>query len=245
VNRCVDEFDKVELEMRYRGNIWTLVLVLGVQLEVRHQFQLDPARGEQPPSSSAWLGEDFHAGSSILTKLLLHDRLERFEGEELRTVFMPEVFYFEDYDLYQLRHEGSKATSAFVPQRRGEDAFGVLRNWLTRRDHKKRYEFVLYWMKEAFGGGFEDMDFEVAGQTVALRSYMKGRPAPMPIYCASNGMLSMLLSLTAIASASESDVVCIDEPENGLHPHAIKQLVEAAREWARQQRATILFASPL
>jgi len=52
-----------------------------------------------------------------------------------------------------------------------------------------------------------------------------------------------LLHLTAVASMDPGDVIAIDEPENALHPHAIKALLELVRDWSTQQRATILLAT--
>ena len=46
---------------------------------------------------------------------------------------------------------------------------------------------------------------------------------------APDGWFVALLHLTAVASTGEGDLIAIDEPENALHPRAIKLLIERMR----------------
>jgi predicted ATPase len=63
------------------------------------------------------------------------------------------------------------------------------------------------------------------------------------MHLAPNGLLIALLLLCAIASANDREVVCIDEPENGLHPYAIQRLIALMRERAEARGLTILLAT--
>jgi predicted ATPase len=46
-----------------------------------------------------------------------------------------------------------------------------------------------------------------------------------------------------VASTDSGDLIAIDEPENALHPHAIKLLLEHMREWSQRYSTTILLAT--
>jgi predicted ATPase len=107
----------------------------------------------------------------------------------------------------------------------------------------------LRWMREAFGESFVDMDFESAGKTVTLRYYAAGDEVPRPIHTASNGMVCMLFNLVALVCPDTSEglnnasLVCIDEPETGLHPHALRTFITAAREWSAEKGTTVILAT--
>ena len=85
--------------------------------------------------------------------------------------------------------------------------------------------------------------FEVAGQTVAAQFYGPKGGDPTPMHLAPNGLFMALLILCAVASAGENQVICIDEPENGLHPYAIQRLVSLLRERAESHGLTIVLAT--
>ena len=150
---------------------------------------------------------------------------------------------YHNYDLWRLRKSGSQADSQAELQNYGQNAFSVLRNWHTSRPLRERYEFVTDTLREAFPSFFGELDFESAGQTVTIRIYPPGSDTSVPIYFASNGLLSAMLSLMAICSAPDGGIVGIDEPENGLHPYAIKMLVNAFRERAEERELTVLLAT--
>ena len=65
----------------------------------------------------------------------------------------------------------------------------------------------------------------------------------LPVRVAPSGWITGLLHLAAVASAGRGGIVGIDEPENGLHPYAVKRILGAMREWADEQDLTILLAT--
>ncbi|QTA84218.1 AAA family ATPase [Desulfonema magnum] len=150
---------------------------------------------------------------------------------------------YHDYHLWQLRKSGSQAGSDLELQSRGQNAFSVLRNWHTSRPLRERYEFVINGLREAFPLFFDDLDFESAGQTVTIRIYPPHSNIPVPIYFASNGFLAAMLHLMAVCSAPDGGIIGIDEPENSLHPYAIKTLIHAFQERAEEQNLTLLLAT--
>ena len=60
---------------------------------------------------------------------------------------------------------------------------------------------------------------------------------------APDGWFVTLLHLTALASTDTGDVIAIDEPENALHPRAIKTLLPLMREWSKRRGVTVLLAT--
>ncbi len=150
---------------------------------------------------------------------------------------------YHDYELWQIRKAGSQSGSESELQSRGQNAFSVLRNWHTSRPLRERYDFVINGLREAFPSFFDDLDFESAGQTVTIRIYPPHSDIPVPIYFASNGFLAAMLHLMAVCSAPDGGIVGIDEPENSLHPYAIKTLIHEFRERAEEKKLTVLLAT--
>ncbi|WNG25120.1 AAA family ATPase [Cystobacter fuscus] len=151
------------------------------------------------------------------------------------------LYSFEAF--WQLKREGSREGTDVWLDTDGRNAFTVLRNWLAgKREHRSRWEWVRSGLRECFPDLFDDLDFAVAGQTVAAQFYGPGGGEPTPMHLAPNGLLMALLLLCAVASADEG-IVCIDEPENGLHPYAIQRLISLMRERAEAHELTILLAT--
>jgi predicted ATPase len=63
---------------------------------------------------------------------------------------------------------------------------------------------------------------------------------PLAAHLLSNGFLIALLHLMAVCSVPDGGILGIDEPENGLHPYAIRQLIDAFRERAEDHDLTVL-----
>ena len=150
---------------------------------------------------------------------------------------------YHDPDLWTLRMQGSSTAVDSRLHSRGLNAFAVLRTWNERREHKHRMQFVLDGMRAAFPSICADIDFESAGQTTFLRLYPPGSESPTAIAYEANGVLAMLVYLCDIASGERGGMVAIDEPENSLHPHAIRELLAAAEAWSDAHETTIVLAT--
>jgi predicted ATPase len=146
------------------------------------------------------------------------------------------------YDIAALRRSGSIESSERRLDRRGSNVFSVLRNWRDRtRDHA-RYEFVIAGLREIFADFFEDLEFAKAAQVIGADLRIK-RDRSHSASLAPDGWFVALLHLTAVASTDAGDMIAIDEPENALHPRAIRLLLEHMREWSRRRSATVLLAT--
>lgn len=151
-----------------------------------------------------------------------------------------QVFY--DPDIRGLREGGSRATEDRHLHTHGRNVFTMLRKWRDRREDVARFNFVHEGLRVAFPGIYDDLDFD-AGQTITARVFRPGDETPNPISHEANGLLSMLLLLAQVAATHPGGIVAIDEPENSLHPYAIRRFLRLARAWARQHDLTILLTT--
>jgi energy-coupling factor transporter ATP-binding protein EcfA2 len=151
---------------------------------------------------------------------------------------------YQELNLSALRTTGSPVSADLFLHSTGLNAFSLLRNWKAgRREDEERWNFVRSGLRECFPELFEDLEFQAAGQTVTVRFYFRGLREPVDAFSAPNGLLITLLHLCAIASAPDHGAVAIDEPENGLHPFAIRTLLELMRARATEKDLTVLLAT--
>ncbi|TKT92172.1 chromosome segregation protein SMC [Dyadobacter frigoris] len=91
-------------------------------------------------------------------------------------------------------------------------------------------EEILDWLK-LFVPEFVNIEVrsdDVKG-TDELRIYEKGSNKPFHKKLISDGTYNILCLLTAVFQSDEPQFLCIDEPENGLNPFVIKELVNLFR----------------
>lgn len=68
-----------------------------------------------------------------------------------------------------------------------------------------------------------------------LAVYEKHIPTPLPTNLISDGTKNILSLLTAVYQSNEPQFLCIEEPENGLHPYVIKELVSFFRQQCKEK----------
>lgn len=153
------------------------------------------------------------------------------------------VRVFHDPALWSLRTQGSSTATTADLHSRSTNAFAMLRMWNERREHRHRYQFVHEGLRNAFPANCDDLDFESAGQTTVVRVWPPNSELPVPIANEANGLLAMLVYLCNIASSDPGGLVAIDEPENSLHPFALRELIENARAWSEAHDTTIVLAT--
>ncbi|HYU81458.1 MAG TPA: AAA family ATPase [Candidatus Polarisedimenticolia bacterium] len=151
--------------------------------------------------------------------------------------------HYGQYDLRELRRRGSAESSERRLDRYGTNVFSVLRNWRDRRDDRARVGFVIDGLRELFPDFFEDLEFAKIAQSVGAELRMRPYDKLLSTSTAPDGWYVALLHLTAVASTDPGDIVAIDEPENALHPQALRTLLAQVRDWARKQRVTVLLAT--
>jgi len=157
--------------------------------------------------------------------------------------FLRNITVFQDPDLWSLKNRGSLNSDDLHLHSRGTNAITMLRKWYQERPHRFRYQFVFDGLRAAFPGKIADLDFKEAGQTLVMQVFRPGHEAPGPLISESNGFAQMLLLLCDLASAEENGVVAIDEPENSLHPYAIREFLRRVGGWSQKRRLTVLLAT--
>lgn len=150
---------------------------------------------------------------------------------------------YQDYDLRSIRVNGSQVSSDEHLHPDGRNIFSVLRNWRDRKETRPRWEFVIESLRAAFPETFADLDFDMAGQTVSGRIVAPQPDVRIATYFAADGWLVALLHLAAVASTEPAGAVAIDEVENGLHPYAIRALIDAMRGWAEKMGISVVLAT--
>ncbi|ATB37425.1 hypothetical protein CYFUS_002847 [Cystobacter fuscus] len=220
--------------------------LLGVVFPVPERLIVDKkVVAEQRAGESGFrvLEENKNAdGQSFLASVAVASPELRSAMEPLAVALSASVLYSFDA-FWQLKREGSREGTDVWLSQDGRNAFTVMRNWIAgNRAYRPRWEWVRSGLRECFPDLFDDLDFAVAGQTVAAQFYGPGGGDPTPMHLAPNGLLMALLILCAVASADHG-MVCIDEPENGLHPYAIQRLISLMRERAEARGLTIVLAT--
>jgi len=175
--------------------------------------------------------------------------LERFVDLPAGAAFAPLLSWlksfhlYKSYDIDSIRRSGSQTSSDQRLDSDGRNVFSVLRNWRDRKETRPRWDFVMGTLHVAFPETFHDLEFETAGQTVTGRIVTPTPDFGFSTFHSAHGLLVALLHLTAVASTEPAGAIAIDEMENGLHPHAIRQLIEAMREWASTNGISVVLAT--
>jgi predicted ATPase len=171
------------------------------------------------------------------------DRGTREPAVRAMAKFLQRIAVFGDFDLWTLRRQGSNTFDDRVLDSRGVNALTLLRRWSQDRANKHRYQFVVEGLSVAFPNTFAEMDFDEAGNTLVARIYPPGQESPSPLADEANGVLQLLVLFCAVASAEDESVIAIDEPENSLHPYALRAFLRRTERWARQHNLTVLLAT--
>lgn len=158
--------------------------------------------------------------------------------------FLIGIRLLHDPDLFGLRKNGSFTKDDAHLFSRAENVLTMLRSWHQNSQQRFRFDFVEAGMRDAFPMQIDKIDFNDNGTTLVARLSRPGHPEqPLPLENQPNGVLQMLILLAALASADECSVLALDEPENCLHPYALKAFVRQAKMWAKRQHLTVILAT--
>jgi predicted ATPase len=152
------------------------------------------------------------------------------------------IAVFHDPDLWSLR-SGSRTTDDRQLEARGANALTLLRRWHQEHEHRHRYQFVVEGLQAAFPNLISDLGFHEAGTTLVVQIYRANQESPSPLASEANGLLQLLVLFCEIASVDDEGIVAIDEPENCLHPYALRVFLRRASRWAKQHHLTVLLAT--
>ncbi len=125
----------------------------------------------------------------------------------------------------------------------GANIFAVLQNWRDTRDDSWRYEWVVEHLKRIHSRSVGGIELRKGGGTLSARFFPPSEEVAMPITAASNGILATLFTLTAVAGGEPHGLILLDEPDNGLHPAAIRALIDAFRSLHEERGVHIVMAT--
>lgn len=168
--------------------------------------------------------------------------VERGELEVDALAQVPEMRFYADVDAPRLRATGSQNSTDTSLSHAGDNVLAVLRNWKDKRATRRAHDFVIESLRSLFPNFF-DLEFEVTSNVVDALVVSNEIDKPLPLKSAANGLIHALMALTAVASAPQGGLVSLDEPETALHPHAIRRLLEAIREWSDERDIDVLLST--
>lgn len=159
-----------------------------------------------------------------------------FEGEETMMVIEPAEFrkkenLSKNFSRIFIGHADKvklNTDSGIRLKIDGSNLEKVLKRLL--REESIREE-ILEWLG-LFIPEFKDVSVhadEVSG-TDTLLLYMKGYEKPFGKHLISDGTYNILCLLTAVYQSDVPQFLCIEEPENGLNPYVIRQMVQFFRD---------------
>lgn len=94
-----------------------------------------------------------------------------------------------------------------------------------KKDNIARGKFIEY-LRAAYEG-IEDCDFEIAGGSAEI--YVREGNITIPATRLSDGTLRLLCLLAVLCDPVPPPLICIDEPELGLHPDLVNMMADALR----------------
>lgn len=243
-----NEQESIEISLQLNGSVWKFNLQPGEGSVDTRTRELFTHNGNilftrDSLGITQFQGKIVQAGEKTALRAILeqgekHPELKKFERLLLG------IRLLHDPDLYSLRKNGSFVKDDLHLFTRGENALTILRSWMQNQQQRYRFDFVLDGLRDAFPKQLKDLDFNDNGTTLVARIYNPQQPdRPIPLESQPNGVLQLLILLTALASADERSILAIDEPENCLHPYALKSFIRQAKFWAKRYNLTIILAT--
>jgi predicted ATPase len=127
---------------------------------------------------------------------------------------------------------------------KGQNLWSVLSGWKAAPGLSAgRFDWVMDHARRAFPGQLAAIEFDAGGFPVLFPSGAVDAENSLPAERAADGLLVGLLHLTAVAGAERGAILAFDEPENHLHPYAIRSLLRSMRDRAEERDLTIILTT--
>jgi len=239
--------ESIEIGLKIGDAEWLLQLSLqnsGLDLlfQERLTYQGGVVFTRDALSGLQYGGNTIYASNEYTALRVLVDRGEIHPAIQQMSDLLARISVFEEPDLFNLRQQGSPAFDDSQLHGRGQNVLSVLRKWQQDSQLKSRFDFVMQGVQAAFPS-VKQMDFIGAGNWLTARTYREGVEQPAPLASEANGLLQMLVLLANVAQSNPGGVVAIDEPENGLHPYAMRMFLRSCQQWALKHRVTFVLAT--
>ena len=153
------------------------------------------------------------------------------------------ISIYKAFWLNQVQNPDSTSSSVNYLHRTGKNLWSVLAAWKNAPlRFGGQFDWVLSEAKKAFPGLIETIEFE-RGQAFIFPPGFTDPADGLPPVRAADGLLTGLLQLTAVASAKKGTIVAFYEMENQLHPHAIRSILSAMRQIAKERELKIILTT--
>lgn len=144
--------------------------------------------------------------------------------------------YFDTTDGSELRQMGE-----YLPETQllsdGTNLSQILQRFSI--NHPLIFDDILQWIKRV-NPNFKDLRFDYLGSRFALILTEAKLSRPVTLEGISDGTLRFLLMLSILCNPERSALICIDEPEVGLHPDMISILSSVMRQSTKEGTQLIL-----
>ncbi len=163
----------------------------------------------------------------ISTRRVEFDESEKMYNE-VKKLHLNQLNNFHRIFIGKSEFEKQKITSENFLSLSAYNLEKVLRRLL---ENKNIREEIIEWL-ELFIPEFDKIEVrnnELSGND-DLSIYQKYYEKPFPKRLISDGTYNILCLLTAVFQSEEPQFLCIEEPENGLHPKVVKELVNFFRD---------------
>lgn len=124
----------------------------------------------------------------------------------------------------------------------GENLNSVIQN--LQNNHALEYEKIEEKLKD-INPNYKGITFNYFGSQIYLSLRERGLTKVIPIQHISDGTLNYLILLAIFYNPECGQLVCFDEPENGLHPDMINTIASAIKEASENTQLFIATHSPL
>lgn len=147
------------------------------------------------------------------------------------------------FDVHKLKAGGTAPLPERPLEKDGGNAFAALLALKTAPGGQAGYDFILKSLRSAFPNVVDELGLRLTENNVEVSVTAPGGHPPLSIRQQANGLVQYLANLIALVSAKPGDVIALDQPEDGLHPWALKVLLSSLEDWAWDNRLTVILAT--
>lgn len=180
-------------------------------------------------------------GLSSGSRNYLYDNFKLEPDRKMKSSFLywEDDSYLQFFSNYSRVFVGNEKIQKFAydDDKRLSLSCGNLEQVLKRvLQDKNKNEQIVEWLSLLIPG-FKNIEIkteELSGSNNLL-IYEKGNSKPLTKKIISDGTYNIISILTALYQSDEPQFLCIEEPENGLNPKVVKELVNFFRQQCREK----------
>jgi predicted ATPase len=179
-------------------------------------------------------------GDIDITQSIVSDRQEIDTDRRFRNLQR----LYRSFRFYRARHFNQldmvrSAQTTDLPNRsllpNGSNLAAVINRLLNVKDARKSIDRFMSALYE----GYEDLSTQVQGGTILLYLSEAGLRSPVPATRLSDGTIRWLTLLAILVDPDPPPLLCIEEPETGLHPDIVVDLAQLLREAAKRSQLIV------